>query len=46
MKEDGSNPFNITSGFKLNLQKRIIFEDSKIFVQDELGKIEEAYGSI
>ena len=45
MKEDGSNPFNITSGFKLNLQKRIIFEDSKIFVQDELGKIEEAYGS-
>ena len=45
LKENGTNPFNITSGFKLNLQKRIIYEESKIFVQDELGKIEEAYGS-
>jgi RNA polymerase sigma factor (sigma-70 family) len=40
MKEDGGNPFNISNGYKLNLQKRIIKNsDNSISYQEADGKI-------
>ena len=39
MKAEDSNPFNITEGYKLNLQKRLILENGvPTAVQDESGK--------
>ena len=42
---DGTNPFNINTGYKINLQKRIFFEDNQLYVQDSYGNIEQAYGT-
>ena len=39
LKAEGENPFNITSGYKLNLQKRIIFGDTTPKFQEENGKL-------
>ncbi len=42
MKAENSNPFNLSAGYKLNLHKRLIIENSvPIKYQDESGKCTE-----
>ena len=38
-KAAGDNPFNIASGFKLNMQKKLIISGDSISYQEESGKI-------
>ena len=45
MKAEGSNPFNIAAGYKLNLQKRLILENNvPVQFQDESGKCIDLIG--
>lgn len=46
MKAEGSNPYNIAPGYKLNLQKRLIIENGiPIKFQDESGKYVDLIGA-
>ena len=46
LKAEGSNPYNIAPGYKLNLQKRLIIENGiPIKFQDESGKYVDLIGA-
>ena len=44
LKEDGDNSFNMTAGYKLNLQKRIFLNnENTAYYQEANGKIEQLF---
>ena len=46
MKENGDNTYKITSGYKLNLQKRIYFDGGVGYYQESNGKIVQLFNNV